>query len=144
MKQITFILLVLFMFGGAFAKTYTAASSASARVDYIIDGDTFGASVFFDKDISAKVRVRMANIDTPEIKGQCQSEKDAAIAAKNRLGVIMPVGSVVDLTNIKDDKYLGRIDANVFDASGNDVGLTLIKERLGRPYDGGRRRGWCE
>lgn len=63
--------------------------------------------------------------------------------AKNRLKELLPVGTRVDLRNIKDDKYLGRIDADVF-SDGKNIGDIMVREKIARPYNGGRRRGWCE
>lgn len=121
-----------------------AASATPARVDYIFDGDTFAAYVKLEDDIEISVRVRIMNIDTPEIHGQCDYEITQALRAKERLSELAPVGSVVELSGIKDDKYLGRIDAYVTLPDGRDVGRVLIKEGLGRPYAGGRRMPWCE
>ncbi len=120
------------------------ASATPARVGYIIDGDTFAASVNIDKDTEISVRVRIRNIDTPEIHGACDAEIDMANRARTRLAELIPVGTTVDLTNIKDDKYLGRIDAHVADTAGNDVGTRMVRERLARRYSGGRRKSWCE
>lgn len=119
------------------------AFATPARVDYIVDGDTFGATVMLDGDIRVPVRVRIRDIDTPEIHGKCAAERERADAARARLGEILPPGSIVELTNIKDDKYLGRIDANVADARGVDVSANMVRAGLGRPYNGGRRAGWC-
>ena len=113
-------------------------------VDYIFDGDTFAGLAHVDDDISIAVRVRLINVDTPEIHGECDAEISAANRARDRLGELIPVGSVVELKNIKDDKYLGRIDANVILSDGHDIGDVLINEKLGRPYSGGRRTGWCK
>lgn len=115
-----------------------------AVVDYVIDGDTFGAHVLVSDDINVDVRVRIANIDAPEIHGRCEFETMLAHRARDRLAELLPIGESVDLTDIRDDKYLGRIDANVFDVAGNNVGKILIKEKLGRAYNGGRRTGWCK
>ncbi len=120
------------------------ASAVPAVVDYIFDGDTFAAYVNLAPDISVSVRVRLINVDTPEIHGQCASEITRALQARDRLAELIPVGTVVELENIKDDKYLGRIDANVFASDGRDVGIVLIREKLGRPYSGGRRMSWCD
>ena len=119
------------------------AFATPARVGRVIDGDTFDATVMLNGDIRVPVRVRIRDIDTPEIHGKCAAEREMAARAKTRLGEMLPVGSVVELTNIKDDKYLGRIDANVADARGGDVGRALVRAGLGRPYNGGKRAGWC-
>ena len=67
-----------------------------------------------------------------------------AVRARDVLSALIPKGTVVELSNIKDDKYLGRINANVFLPDGRDVGLILIDSGLGRPYKGGKRKSWCE
>ena len=121
-----------------------AANATPAVVDYIIDGDTFAGRVALADDTKITVRVRLINVDTPEIHGECKSEIRVAFAAKARLAELIPVGMVVELREIKDDKYLGRIDARVLDAAGRDVGTILVQEKLGRPYSGGHRAGWCE
>lgn len=136
MKKWAVVFIGILMTGGAHA--------VPATVDYIFDGDTFAGYVNLQDDIRISVRVRLRNVDTPEIHGACQREIEMANAARERLGELIPVGTVVDLENIKDDKYLGRIDANVIMADGRDVGRVLVDEGLGRPYGGEKRRGWCD
>ena len=131
-----FVCLGLFMAGDAVA--------VPAVVKYIVDGDTFSAGVKLQDDTVVSVRVRIRNVDTPELHGECVDEIVAANVAKNRLAELLPADSIVELENIKDDKYLGRIDANVIDSRGRDVGKILIREGLGRAYNGGRRAGWCK
>ncbi len=120
------------------------AYAVPAISDYVFDGDTFAAYVNLDDGIQISVRVRLINIDTPEIHGACQYEIDMASRARERLAQLIPNGTLVDLQNIKDDKYLGRIDANVILPDGRDAGQVLIDEKLGRPYSGGRRQPWCD
>ena len=119
------------------------ANATPATVDYIFDGDTFAAYVKLEDDIQISVRVRLMNVDTPEIHGECEDEIRRANMARDRLAELVPVGSVVELVGIKDDKYLGRIDAYVKTSDGRDVGEILIAEKLGRPYSGGSRQPWC-
>lgn len=136
MKRFLFIILVAFICSDCFA--------ISALVKYIVDGDTFIADIILTEKIRVNnVSVRLNNVDTPEIHGHCDVEIERAQMAKERLAELLPVESVVVLENIKDDKYPGRVDANVFDVSGHDIGLFLIKEKLGRPYSGGKRQSWC-
>lgn len=120
-----------------------SAAAVPATVDYVLDGDTFAARVLLDEDITITVRVRLADVDTPEINGKCEREIEMALRARDRLAELLPVGSTVDLRDVADDKYLGRIDARVFTSDGRDVTRILINEKLGRPYDGGRRDSWC-
>ena len=121
-----------------------SAMAVPAVVDYVLDGDTFAAGVKIDDDITITVRVRVINIDTPEMNGKCVLEKQMAVRARDVLSALIPRGTVVELDNIKDDKYLGRINANVFLPDGRDVGLILIDSGLGRPYKGGKRKSWCD
>ena len=115
-----------------------------ATVDYVVDGDTFAAVAHVNNGANVDVRVRLRNVDTPEMHGECESEIRRANMARERLMKLVPRGTVVELKNIKDDKYLGRIDANVILPDGRDIGRVLINEKLGRPYSGGKRAGWCE
>lgn len=136
MKTWSLFLVMVFTVGAAYA--------VPARVGYIVDGDTFSGQVMLaDSDTEISVRVRLRNVDTPEIHGECDTEIVKARYAKQRLGELIPVGTIVELQNIKDDKYLGRIDANVFDSAGRDVGNVLVSENVGRAYKGGKRIGWC-
>jgi len=137
------------IFGSVFVAVLCAlfisrAYALPAVVRYIVDGDTFSAGVKLEDDTVVSVRVRIRNVDTPELHGDCVDEIVAANVAKNRLAELLPVDTVVELENIKDDKYLGRIDANVLDSRGRDVGKILIREGLGRAYNGGRRQSWCK
>lgn len=136
MKKLLSLILGCFVVG--------AADAVPARVDYIFDGDTFSAQVALSDDVDVTVRVRLINIDTPEMNGKCPYEKQMANRARNVLSALIPRGTIVELDNIKDDKYLGRINANVFLPDGRDVGLILIDSGLGRPYKGGKRKPWCE
>ena len=114
-------------------------------VKYIVDGDTFIGDVLMDDDVKiTSVFVRLRNVDTPEIHGQCDEEIKRAEYARQRLGELIPVGSVAEINNIKDDKYAGRIDANVYDLKNRDVGSVLVRENVGREYNGGKREPWCE
>ena len=133
-----YIFLLLFLPISVFGNKYL-----KAQVDYIFDGDTFSAKVFLNKDIKISVRIRILDIDTPEISGQCQSEINKAISSKERLKQLLPIGSFVKLSNIKDDKYLGRIDANVINAKGQNISNIMIKEGFARKYKGKKRIPWC-
>lgn len=131
------------LIGFAMNLVVGAACAVPATVTYIVDGDTFYANVMLDSDIRVRTSVRIIGIDTPEINGACKSEIDVAKRAKERLSKLLPLDSVVELTDIKDDKYLGRIDAVVKLSDGRDVGKILIKEKLARGYKGGKRKSWC-
>lgn len=121
-----------------------ASYAVPAVVDYVMDGDTFAARVGVADGVDITVRVRLINVDTPEMNGECASESKMARRARGRLEKLLPRGAKIELENIKDDKYLGRIDANAILPDGRDVGEVLVREKLARRYNGGRRQPWCK
>ncbi len=139
---------VMKRFVAAFLSIYfmqTLCFATPVVVKYIVDGDTFVGDVVLENKAAVKsVSVRLRNVDTPEIHGECDSEIAMANRAKQRLAELIPAGSTVEIKNVKNDKYFGRIDANVFDSRGRDVGLVLVRENLGRAYSGGKRQSWCD
>lgn len=120
------------------------AYAVPAVVDYVLDGDTFAAHVLVADGVGVDARVRLSDVDTPEVHGACEREIQMAVRARDRMLYLLPKGCVVELRNIKDDKYLGRIDADVYLSDGRNLSKILLDEKLGRPYDGGRRASWCE
>jgi endonuclease YncB( thermonuclease family) len=143
-KIFTILLVLLTPFIAVAAKKKSESFSAPATVGYIFDGDTFAAIVRLENGTGVSVRVRILGIDAPEIHGMCESEISAAHRARTRLRELLPEGAAIKLSKIKDDKYLGRIDAYVENSDGLDVGKTLLREKLVRPYGGGKRAGWCD
>ncbi len=125
----------------------TAATAAdpipgpiNARVVSVYDGDTLTVDADPWPGLTARTGVRVAGVDTPEILGKCQAEKDLAIRARDF--VRATVGVTVQLTNIRPGKYAGRMVADVW-VDGRKLSDLLIAENLGRPYHVGRREGWC-
>ena len=124
-------------------KVAAAAPDLTATSDHILDGDTFSAVVGLENGAKISVRVRFMNMDAPEMNGECESEIERAERSKDRLAELLPKGTKVILSKIKDDKYLGRIDAYVKFPDGRDIGEIMIRENLARAYGGGRREPWC-
>ncbi len=112
----------------------------NARVVSVYDGDTLTVDANPWPGLTARTKVRVAGVDTPEIRGKCQAEKDQAIRARDF--VRSTVGATVQLTNIRHGKYAGRVIAVVW-VNEQKLSDLLIVENLGRPYHGGRREGWC-
>ncbi len=144
MRKIIFLVCVLLAPIGLFgAQKKSESPTVSATAEYVIDGDTFAAIVLLENEVRVSVRVRIRNIDAPEIHGECESEISVAQRARTRLRELLPRGAEIKLSEIKDDKYLGRIDAIVKTQDNVDVGAVLLKENLVRAYNGGKRLGWC-
>jgi endonuclease YncB( thermonuclease family) len=114
----------------------------TADVVHVIDGDTFEANARIWIGETVAVRVRIAGIDAPELRARCDDEYRRAIAARNYLAQRIEGGSV-RLSRVHNDKYGGRVDADVSDSKG-DVGEAMIARNLARRYAGGHRAGWCD
>lgn len=114
----------------------------AADVTRVIDGDTFEAAANIWLGESIQVRVRIAGIDAPELHSSCADERRRAEQARDFLARRIQ-GSAVRLKAVRYDKYGGRVDADVEDASG-DVGDAMIRAGMARPYHGERRQPWCD
>lgn len=139
-KFSTFLTIFLFSFP-AYAQE-VIQGPIQADVISVYDGDTITveAQIWVRQTITTKVRIR--GVDTPEIRGKCSNEKELAIKARDFIRALM--GETVILTNIEDGKYAGRVIADVYTEQGDLVSAALLKENLGRQYDGGQRQGWCD
>ena len=115
-------------------------SIISATVLKIVDGDTIEVKAHPWPGFNPVIKIRLLGIDTPEIRGKCQQEKNLAIQAKKYLTSITPPS--VMLHDVQYGKYAGRLLAEVHAA---DINLSeaLMKNGFARGYDGGQRQGWC-
>ncbi|MEI9805982.1 MAG: thermonuclease family protein [Pseudolabrys sp.] len=114
----------------------------AAEVVRVLDGDTFEARVRIWPGMEVTTRVRLRGIDAPEMHARCDDERVNAVAARDALAGLLNEGSV-GISRIGQDKYGGRVDADVSTARTPDVSAVLLERGLARRYDGGRRESWC-
>lgn len=135
-----------------FAALLVAAPAAACpyqvRVTGVVDGDTFSFDTFnlgLFADLKFYVRVR--GIDTPErgAHASCPAERaKAEEAALETRRLLNDSGNLVTLNNIGNDKYGGRVDADVILKDGTSLGDRLLAKGLAHPYDGeGKKISWC-
>lgn len=117
--------------------------AVAAVVTAVIDGDTLAVRAAAWPGFEATATVRLIGIDTPELRGRCERETAAAIAARTAAADLAPPGARVILSGIDSDKY-GRTLARVTLADGRDLAEALLAAGHGRPYAGGARQGWCD
>ena len=100
----------------------------------VIDSDTFE---------HGGVRVRIADIDTPELRGRCAYETERADRATRRLEALIAVGpfELHRLPNGRDEDRYGR-KLRIATRGGRSLGDTLVAEGLARTWSG-RREPWC-
>lgn len=109
------------------------------RVIKVYDGDTItiASKLPFNDSPLYRLSVRFNGIDTPEIKGKTEDEKNAAKSARDALSNLI-LNKVVILKNIQSEKY-GRILAEVYL---DEVCLNewMIQQRYAIKYDGGTKK----
>ena len=100
------------------------------KVIYIVDGDTFDIACELDSEI-VKIRVRMADIDTPELSSKRKGEKDHALDAKRILEQLV-YGKIVTLDTVKWGAF-GRLVCRVF-IDDVDICKYLIDNKFAKKY----------
>ena len=109
-----------------------------------VDGDTLRATVHIWPDLTADVAIRVRGVDTPEIRGATQCERDKAIAAREFTDAWLVQNRPITIHTVAPDKYAGRVDAVVVGLGGERLSDALIQSGHGRPYSGGARKPWCQ
>lgn len=100
----------------------------------VMDGDTFA---------HAGQRIRIADIDTPEVDGRCPEETALAAKATSRLRTLLAEGpfELHSLPDGRDRDRHGR-QLRIVTRDGRSIGDVLVAEGLARTWSG-RREGWC-
>ena len=84
-------------------------------------------------------KIRIADIDTPELDGACEYGRALALRARNRLIQLLNAGAF-EIARTGQDRY-GRTLATLH-RSGRSIGVQLVAEGLARTWSG-RREPWC-
>lgn len=125
----------------AFASDFLQMREFRGNVCY--DGDTCYVSAPVLPGKLSKMSVRVLGIDTPEIKGKCEKEKELALIGRQTANKLFRAAKTIEFKDLKWDKYGGRILSNVY-LDGLLYSDILIDKGLARPYDGGAKKGWCD
>lgn len=132
---------------------YAPHIALASKVLKVVDGDTLRMSQEFQKDIVRAIKngslkmpsVRIRGIDTPEKgwRGKCKKEQELGLKATNYTKKIIKNAANIKIKNLSWGKYGGRVLADV-EVDGVSLAEMLIKAKLARKYDGGKKRSWCE
>lgn len=142
MKKKIIALLLLGLTHLAIAKDFGSMSIDKRSIVGVYDGDTFFINMpECPPVLCKKIGVRINGIDSPEIRGKCEEEKNLAVLAKTELESKIAAGSSFELKQVKREKY-GRILGNFF-VDGEDIAASMVGKGFARWYDGGSREGWC-
>lgn len=144
MSRVTILIIVLLI-------SNTRPSSAAKRIDgpikanviKVLEGDTLEVrlDVWLSQQVETKLRI--IGIDTPEIKGKCEFERNKSQEARAEM-IRLINDSFVSISNIRYGKYAGRVIGDVKTSDGVDVAKHMIEKGLARPYKGRKRTSWCE
>lgn len=136
------------------AAALAAAACHPAYLIKVRDGDTVEAIYHVGQDVWLGTSIRVAGIDTPEQGrlAQCEVEREKAARAsawlKQMLAPALGVSGspVTRVCDVRRDKYAGRSIARLELRRGDtwiDVGKDMLASGLAKPYQGGRKEGWC-
>ena len=108
----------------------------AARIDRWVDGDSASVTLRIrarpDVVLEDAETIRLAHVDTPEIRGA------TGMKAKAFVSDLAPVGESVTVTIVGEDKY-GRALASMVEAGGVDISDALLSSGNAKPYEGGAR-----
>ena len=114
-----------------------------SKVNSVYDGDTFRVDINSLPPIVGKnIPIRVNGVDTPEIRGKCQYEKNLALEARDFVRDKLSNAKEIKLTNLQRGKYF-RVVANVL-VDGVSLEQELLDNKLAYRYDGGKKLSWCE
>jgi micrococcal nuclease len=138
------LLLVFILFLGVFsaqaAQEY--GTVIVSKVISVYDGDTFRVDIDSLPPIVGKnIPIRLNGIDTPEIKGKCQYEKDLALKARDFVRNKLANAKEIKLTKLQRGKYF-RVVADVM-IDGVSLEQELLENKLAYKYTGGKKSSWC-
>jgi endonuclease YncB( thermonuclease family) len=110
----------------------------------VIDGDTIDVDADLGFDVSIKLRLRFAGINTPESRTRNLEEKALGKAATAFLKETLESADAVEFESHDRGKF-GRVLATPYIikcGKRTDIGKLMIREGHARKYDGGKREPW--
>ena len=117
-------------------------SAIVSKVISVYDGDTFRVDIDSLPPIVGKnIPIRLNGVDTPEIRGKCQYEKDLALIARDFVRNKLANAKEIKLTKLQRGKYF-RVVADVM-IDGVSLEKELLENKLAYKYTGGKKSSWC-
>lgn len=140
-KKIFILTVLLFGLHASHAAPIYGAAIVS-KVISVYDGDTFRVNIDSLPPIVGKnIAIRLEGVDTPEIKGKCQYEKDLALEARDFVRKKLFNAKEIKLNDLQRGKYF-RVVAKVF-IDGVSLEKELLDKGLAYKYQGGKKSSWC-
>jgi len=140
MKKLLLLTLSLGVFSVQAAPEY--GTITVSKVISVYDGDTFRVDIDSLPPIVGKnIPIRLNGVDTPEIQGKCQQEKDLALEARDFVRNKLANAKEIKLTKLQRGKYF-RVVADVY-FDGVSLEQELLDNELAYKYTGGKKSSWC-
>ena len=140
-KKILLLVLYLGFYSVQAAPEYGTA--IVSKVISVYDGDTFRVDIDSLPPIVGKnIPIRLNGVDTPEIRGKCQYEKDLALKARDFVRKRLANAKEIKLTKLQRGKYF-RVVADVM-VDGVSLEQELLDKELAYKYTGGKKSSWCD
>ena len=138
--RLMFILVIVLAFTAQAKPQYGTVTVS--KVISVYDGDTFRVNIASLPPIVGKnIPIRVNGVDTPEIRGKCQYEKNLALDARDFVRNKLANAKEIKLTNLQRGKYF-RVVASVL-VDGVSLEQELLDKKLAYSYDGGTKLNWC-
>lgn len=93
----------------------------------VVDGDTVDILIDLGFNVIYKERIRLANIDTPEVNSRNDQEKLLGNEAKEYLSIWLKNQNILKIKTTKDDKY-GRILGEIYGDNDTCINKLLVEK----------------
>ncbi len=138
-------------------STALNARSVTFEVERVYDGDTIKGSINTLPHSLSRISIRIRSIDAPGIGryAKCEEERKLGEKATEFLSTLIKKGQKIEIFDEKPydnsnyakwDKYGGRIlyDFRVeYEGKKYFLSHLMVLKGFARPYDGGKKWGWC-
>jgi len=140
LKKLILILALLSTF--VYAKDYGNMVITKDQIE-VHDGDTLYLSIKeYPPIIGDHIGIRVLGVDTPEIRGKCDYEKNLAQQAKTFTTNAINNAKKIELKKLDRDKYF-RILAELW-IDDKNIADMLITNKLAYAYFGEAKTPWCK
>lgn len=124
--------------------TSQAQVQEKSKIIRIVDADTFIISApFIPKPLKQQIPLRLAGVDTPNIKRWANCDREAKLGQEAKLYVqgLLDTSKKQEIKFLSMDKYNRILGEVYFD--GKNVSEILIEKGFGRKYTGEKKQSWC-
>jgi len=145
MNQLKYLMLfsTIFLLNFSVVSKPQYGTVTVSKVISVYDGDTFRVNIDSLPPIVGKnIPIRVNGVDTPEIRGKCEYEKNLALEARDFVRVKLANAKEIKLTNLQRGKYF-RVVANVL-VDSVSLEQELLDNQLAYEYSGGKKLSWCK